>query len=223
MQRTGELGPYTYLPGGGVLVGGPRAREVTHEQADTALRHRVTEELDGLSPAIVVTQILERARNVTEELRQRVFRTIQPGTHGFRLKRLTLRARLQVELLGQSIVLSRLKTEFLWDEEMFVHCMQSWNRLRRKQDLPGEDCALDRHVVRQIHMMCETVQMHLDLARDAFDRYYTAHNSRAIFWLTIAVLVLTAVQAGIGLDELLSWYKAIVDGIEALVSHRSPN
>ena len=78
---------------------------------------------------------------------------------------------------------------------------------------------MDKHAVQRIHLECETVQAHLDLAREAFGKYYTAHNTRAIFWLTIAVLVLTAVQVGVGLEPL-SWYKTVVDNIERVAAIR---
>ena len=168
----------------------------TYGGADNALRHRVEQELDDLISAIVVTQILEQARKVTEELRQRVFRRIEAGIRGFRLKRLTLPTGLHTELLRQSIILSRLKAEFLREEGWFAHRVRSWNRLKFASGISGEDGAMDKHAVQRIHLECETVQAHLDLAREAFGKYYTAHNTRAIFWLTIAVLVLTAVVFG---------------------------
>ena len=70
--------------------------------AGNAIQFHAKDGLDGLVSAIVVGRLLEHARRVTEELRQRVFRRIEAGTRGFRLKRLTLPAGLHTELLGQS-------------------------------------------------------------------------------------------------------------------------
>ena len=38
------------------------------------------------------------------------------------------------------------------------------------------------------------LEIHLDLARNAFAEHFTARNTRAIYWLTIAALILAIVQ-----------------------------
>ena len=184
-----------------------------------AICYRAKDELDGLVSAIAIRRLLRQARKATEELRQRVFRRIEAGTRGFRLKRVSLPAGLHTELMGQSIVLSRLKAEFFRGEEWIAYSMRGWNELKVEPQLEsGEsgESGLDKNVVQRIHLELETVQSHLDVARDAYGNYYMAHHTRAMLWLTFAVLVLAVVQVGVVLD-LSAWGGALVEDIAQIV------
>ena len=183
---------------------------------DNAICYHATDRLDGLVSVIVVGRLLEQARRVTEELRRRVFRRIEARTRGFRLRRVILAAGLHTELLGQSIVLSRLKAEFARGEEWIAHSMRPWSKLKVVRRLDSGNKGLDENILQWIHFEFERVQEHLDIARDAFGKYYMAQNTRAMLWLTVTVLALAAVQVGIVLD-LEALGRAAIDDIVRMV------
>ena len=118
--------------------------------------------------------------------------------------------------MGQSIVLSRLKAEFLRGEEWIAYSMREWNELEVVPRLEGGESGLDTNARQWIHLEFETVQGYLDLARDAFQGYYVAYHTRAMLWLTLAVLVLATVQVGV-VSYLGTWGWAIVKGIVQIV------
>ena len=82
--------------------------------------------------------------------------------------------------------------------------------------LEGGESGLDTNAIQWIHLEFETVQGYLDLARDAFQGYYVAYHTRAMLWLTLAVLVLATVQVGV-VPYLGTWGWAIVKGIVQIV------
>ena len=167
---------------------------------DAILYHVRSALLDGLVPVMVITRLLGRARTATEELRERVFCNIEAGNVLSWLRRPTLPAHLHTELLGQSIFVSRLKAEFLREEQWLANRSRQWRDLVPMDRSAEGTMGLDSAALRRIHFDFEMVQTHLDLAQDAFSRYYAARNTRAIFLLTIAILVFTVVQVAASLD-----------------------
>ena len=113
--------------------------------------------------------------------------------------RLVLPAALHAELLRQSILMNRLKAEFSREEKWLAGSMRGWRDLVAVWSRSAEKGGFDVRTLARIHFGLETVQTHLDLAHEAFSRYYTAHNTRAIYWLTIAILIFTLVQVAASL------------------------
>ena len=110
-----------------------------------------------------------------------------------------LPARLHAELLRQSILMNRLQAEFSREEKWLASKLRGWRELVAVWNRSTEKGAFDVGTLARIHFGLETVQTHLDLAHEAFSRYYTAHNTRAIYWLTIAILIFTLVQVAASL------------------------
>lgn len=198
---------------------------IQHAQAyggeKNAVLHRVEDALNSLMPAVVTLQLLRQSRKVIEELRERVFKSIRRGNSILTVKPLALPTSLHAELLVQSMLLSRLKAEFSRHKEWISHDMRGWDELKFVPSSAGTNNGLAADSVKWIEHELETIEEHLALARDAFGEHFTARNTRAIYWLTVAVTVLTVVQVLTNRD-VRSWLGAGVSLARALVARWHP-
>lgn len=172
----------------------------------TAILYHVENELDALLPVLVTLQALQQTRSVIEDLRERVFRRISARKPLLRLGTLQ---RLNAELLGQSMLLSRLKAEFSQQEEWISHQMKGWERFAFLPKTTDSDQDFRSATLGWINRQFETMEVHLRLARDAFGEYFTARNTRAVFFLTVAVVVLTVVQL-LTNDDVWMWLTSLL-------------
>jgi hypothetical protein len=185
--------------------------KIAHPQAysgeKNAILHHVEDELHELLPTVVILQLLWYTRKTIEELRERVFRRIDVGARRLRFKPPTLPGRLHADLLGQSMLLSRLKAEFSREEERISYRMNSWDQLKLIPRTSDKDRGLCGSTVEWIHHELELMQEHLRLARDAFAEHFTVRNTRAIFILTMAVVGLTVVQV-VTNETVAAWLRS---------------
>ncbi len=158
-----------------------------------AVLYHVEDELNGLIPIVAIVRLLAHTREVVKAQRERVFRRIYTEPFlGY--MRLTLPTRMQLELVAESMLLERLKVEFLRHQDRLSRRMRGWDALKFVPKHASRDGDLHTDAFTWIQDEVETLQEHLGLARQAFGEHFTAQNTRAIYWLSVAVLALTVVQ-----------------------------
>ena len=161
---------------------------------ESAILHYVEDGLRALMPFVVIREVVWQMSGSIQHLREEVFSLVGDST--------TLPSRIMrnptainAELLRQSILLARLKSELGHQSRWFDHKMNAWKEFFEwLPKLGGRDLRLPEHTSEWITYELGVLDVHLDLARSAFAEYFPARNTRAIYWLTIAALVLAVVQ-----------------------------
>jgi hypothetical protein len=188
---------------------------------EDAVLHYVEDALRGFMPVVVTLQLLRQTRGIIEQLRERVFQRIDVGASILSLRPFALPSRLDTELLGQSLLLSRLKIEFLRQEKWISRGMRGWDELKFVPKPSDRDADLRSSAIEWIHYELATIEEHLGLARNAFAEHFTARNTRAVYWLTVAVLVLTAVQV-LTNQDVRKWLVSAFDVLRLALSAGGP-
>jgi hypothetical protein len=99
--------------------------------------------------------------------------------------------------------------------------MRGWDELKFVPKMSNRDVHLRSNVLEWIHHELETMEEHLGLARDAFAEIFTARTTRAIYWLTVAVAILTVVQ-GFANDHVRTWLSSTLNALRKSVPTRNP-
>ena len=161
---------------------------------DRAILHYVEDGLRALMPFIVIRELLRRMGDSVQRLREQVFALVGDGASRSPFRIIRNPTTLNVELLRQSILLARLKSELAQQSRWFDHEMKAWKDLEWLPKIGSKALRLPEHASEWVAHELGLLEIHLDLARNAFAEYFTARNTRAIYWLTIAALILAIVQ-----------------------------
>lgn len=160
---------------------------------ERAILHYVEDGLRALMPYVVLREVLWGITESVQRLREQVFTLVGNSARVF-FRVMRNPTSLNAQLLRHSMLLARLKSELALQSRWFEHEMRVWKDLAWLPKMRDKDLRLPEHASEWVTGELDVVDTHLELARRAFGEYFTARNTRAIYWLTIAALTLAAVQ-----------------------------